>query len=299
LTVVAFDDGLPANFTGGGYPTLNDAGEVAFDGGCAFQTVVESSASGLSVIASTQFPSPWVTLTSCAINDQGVVLIRAWDGGGPVVTAGQHPVNDRILGGKSSGGDPLFGSRVQSIEVSHDALNNAGEVALAVSLVDGRRTIVRASPVGAPLGTSYCEGSAGCPCNNNSASGSGRGCANTNGIGARLVAHGSTSVGANDLWFSADFLTGSTALLFLGTSVVNTPLGDGLKCAGGAITRLGVRAPDAELQSSWSHALASIGGWNAGDTRRFQVWYRSGSTSPCPMPKDINFSNAVEITFTP
>ena len=155
-----------------------------------------------------------------------------------------------------------------------------------------------------PIGTPYCFGdgastSVPCPCGNSSAAGAGRGCANLSGVGSRLSASGSTSVAADNTRFSADDLTGNIALLFVGTDVVGMPMGDGLRCVGGTFRRLGIQSPNAQLVASWGLGLANAGGWQPGDTRRFQVWYRDGAASPCPSANNVNFSNGLEITFTP
>ena len=59
------------------------------------------------------------------------------------------------------------------------------------------------------------------------------------------------------------------------------PFGDGLRCAGAGVVRLGVAHPDGLGEASWGPGLRSAGGWSAGDVRRFQVWYRDPSGSPC------------------
>ncbi|MCB9915508.1 MAG: FG-GAP repeat protein [Planctomycetes bacterium] len=134
---------------------------------------------------------------------------------------------------------------------------------------------------------SFCFGDGSvhaCPCANRG--GAGEGCANSTGAGARLEPGGSSSVADDDLTFLAAGLpAGQPALLFVGTQTVlggaGTVFGDGLRCAGGAVRRLGVAAADATGTVAWS-ALSSVQGrWSVGDLRRFQAWYRDSSGSPC------------------
>ena len=61
--------------------------------------------------------------------------------------------------------------------------------------------------------------------------------------------------------------------------------------------RLGVRIPNAGGVASWGPGLAPTGGWNAGDVRRLQAWYRDPQGSPCG--SFFNLSNGVEVVFVP
>ena len=150
-------------------------------------------------------------------------------------------------------------------------------------------------------GTSFCACDAGgAPCGN--AGGAGEGCANSTGAGATLAAGGSASAAADDLSFTAGgLLPGQPALLFAGANAVNggagAAFGDGLRCAGGGVARLGVRIPDAGGGATWSGGLVALGGFAAGDVRRFQAWYRDPQGSPCG--NGFNLSNGVEVTFAP
>jgi len=153
-----------------------------------------------------------------------------------------------------------------------------------------------------PLGTPYCfgDGSGGfCPCGNLGASDAG--CANSSGSGSVLAASGTASVSLDDLVLDVSgLLPGQPALLFVGLNAVNNgngvPFGDGLRCAGGSVVRLGVRIPDANGDASWGPGLQPQGGWQSGDTRRLQCWYRDPG-GPCGA--GFNLSNGFEISFLP
>ncbi|MFT7671275.1 MAG: hypothetical protein ACI8X5_003992, partial [Planctomycetota bacterium] len=153
------------------------------------------------------------------------------------------------------------------------------------------------------LGTAYCSGDGSgtaCPCGNTGSAGAG--CANSLTSGATMIAAGSTSVGADDQVFTTvGLLPGQAALLFSGfteiTGGAGNPFGDGLRCVGGAVTRMNVQIPDAQGVGSWGSGLASTYGWSGGETRTFQTWYRDSVGSPCG--NAFNFSNGVSVTFTP
>jgi len=152
-------------------------------------------------------------------------------------------------------------------------------------------------------GHGYCfgDGSAtSCPCGN--LGGTGQGCANSSGAGATIAAEGSSSAGADDLVMrGGQLLPGQPALLFVGLNAVNNGngvvFGDGLRCAGGGVVRLGVRQPDAGGGASWGPGLGAQGGWQAGDTRRLQIWYRDPSGGPCGT--GFNLSPGHELVFAP
>jgi len=152
-------------------------------------------------------------------------------------------------------------------------------------------------------GTPYCFGDGSgttCPCGN--FGGSGEGCANSSGSGAYFFSTGSPSVSADDLGFDAfNLLPGQPALLFVGENQVNggngVVFGDGLRCAGFNVVRLGVRVPDGNGQASWGPGMGAQGGWSAGDTRNFQVWYRDPGGSPCGA--GFNLSHGLSVVFVP
>lgn len=151
------------------------------------------------------------------------------------------------------------------------------------------------------FGLVYCEGDGSaqtCPCGNPGLAG--EGCANSTGAGAGLLGSGSASVNQDDLLLSASRLpAGQPALLFAGLNAVQSGngahFGDGLRCAGGAVKRLGVLASDVSGEAQWGPGLAPAGGWLPGDTRRFQVWYRDPSGSPCGTA--FNLTNGFELSF--
>ena len=150
-----------------------------------------------------------------------------------------------------------------------------------------------------PVGNAYCPGN-GCPCANDGLGVAG--CANSTGVGAELSAFGSASVLADDLECAAEGLVpGQPALLFSGTTAVNggsgVAFGDGLRCAGGSVARLGVESPDATGVATWGPGLAATAGWSPSTVVRLQVWYRDPLPSACGT--GFNLSNGLEVGLVP
>jgi hypothetical protein len=148
------------------------------------------------------------------------------------------------------------------------------------------------------VGNPYCFGVRTCPCGNNR--GPTSGCQNSTGLGGFLEGHGTSGITNDDLELHAEFLPPLVvAVLFQGQGAANggagTPFGDGLLCVTPPIKRLGVVTTTAAGMATWGPGLASTGGWAAGQTRYFQVWYRD-STGPCGT--GVNMTNGLEITFT-
>ncbi|MFT7669635.1 MAG: plastocyanin [Planctomycetota bacterium] len=148
------------------------------------------------------------------------------------------------------------------------------------------------------VGTAFCDCGVTSACGNPSSPG--EGCANSSGSGATLTGAGSGVALLDDLTLSAsNLIPGQAALLFVGTIEVNggngLAFGDGLRCAGGSVTRLGVRIPSAGGNATWGPGLNSASNWSSGDTRNFQVWYRDSTGGPCG--NQFNLSNGYGITF--
>ncbi len=151
------------------------------------------------------------------------------------------------------------------------------------------------------IGTAFCFGvtPAVCPCSNFGAVGTG--CANSTGAGALLEGEGSTGIANDDAAFHAHGMpANANAVLFQGTLAVNggigAPFRDGLRCVAGAVRRLGLNQADAAGGCEWGPGLAATGGWAAGQTLNFQVWYRDPQ-GPCS--NGSNFTNALAVTFDP
>lgn len=151
-----------------------------------------------------------------------------------------------------------------------------------------------------PVITSYCFGDGtGTPCPCGNTGGPGEGCANSTGSGAVLTISGSASVSADDLVLTSTGLPAGPGLFFQGQNSINSGngivFGDGLRCAGLDVTRLQVRFSSGG-SSNTSISIATKGAVSAGDTKRYQEWYRDPSNSPCG--STFNLTNGYELTWT-
>jgi hypothetical protein len=152
-------------------------------------------------------------------------------------------------------------------------------------------------------GLCYCFGAdsdAACPCGN--PAGADEGCRNSTGRGAALRAGGSASLGQADLRMEGEHLPAAQpVLLFAGRQRIaggaGLPLGDGLRCAGVGVLRLGTRNADATGRVDFGPGLGAQAGAAPGEERRFQLWYRDPQGSPCG--SGFNLSSAVEVLFAP
>jgi len=176
---------------------------------------------------------------------------------------------------------------------------------------DGAGAVYEFGPPYAP-GVPFCTGDLGagtpCPCaNDNDGSVPGAGCANGPfASGAQLSGTGLPSVGADTLVLTTTGLDpNNSGLYFQADNAVNggdgIHFGDGLRCAGGALIRLQVRASDTSGASHTTLSIGAKGAVSAGDTKRYQCWYRDNSGSqPCGAGvHDFNLSNGYEVTWLP
>ncbi|MCY2959764.1 MAG: plastocyanin/azurin family copper-binding protein [Planctomycetota bacterium] len=144
----------------------------------------------------------------------------------------------------------------------------------------GMTGIVRvADPV---PGSIFCSGDgsgAPCPCAN--ASAGAVGCLNSVLAGGRLRSIGAASVAADslELWASGA-PEGSNVIFFQGSSTqaggAGIPFGDGLRCAGGTLMRLGTQP----ISFGWARypgpsdpRISVRGAVPPGSTRHYQAWY--------------------------
>jgi hypothetical protein len=152
-------------------------------------------------------------------------------------------------------------------------------------------------------GTAFCGGGGAvtqCPCGNFGTSATG--CANGTGLGAQLIGSGEVSVSADTFGLSATNLIASQpGLYFQGNNAINggdgIQFGDGLRCAGGGVIRLQVRFADSSGWSATTAAIAFEGGVSAGDTKRYQLWYRDPLSTICGT--GFNLSNGYEVVWQP
>ncbi len=164
------------------------------------------------------------------------------------------------------------------------------------------------------------NGCTACECGNDAPRDSAGGCLNSAGSSAQLVPSGVPSLLADT--FRID-MTGSNpstfALLVAGInqlpsnvaspcfdslSGVRSTVFDGLRCVGGSIVRLGVRATDPNgdvgaMNTPWGNHSTFIldSRFVAGETRYFQSFYREDPLLVCG--RGLNTTQAFSVTFQP
>jgi plastocyanin len=153
-------------------------------------------------------------------------------------------------------------------------------------------------------GVAGCFGTqASCPCGNGGVEPVG--CRSSILVGGRLRASGGASLGGDtlQLWVNGlpegnnvTFIQGST-LLGGGAGV---SFGDGLRCAGGAVVRLGVKTVSfgvARLPEVGESPVSLRGFVPPGSTRHYQAWYIDGAGACGGFSS--NLTNAYTVSWLP
>ncbi|MFN9785271.1 MAG: thrombospondin type 3 repeat-containing protein [Planctomycetia bacterium] len=143
-----------------------------------------------------------------------------------------------------------------------------------------------------------------CPCGNASAVGSGAGCLNSLGSAGLLAGAGIPSIAADTVVLAGSGMPNSSALYFQGTlrqsGGAGALFGDGLRCAGGSVVRLGTAtnlAGTSTYPAAGQPSVSTKGLVVAPGTRTYQVWYRN-SASFCTT-STFNLTNGVEVVWNP
>lgn len=127
----------------------------------------------------------------------------------------------------------------------------------------------------------FGDGTSGpCPCAAASLLDEHEGCAWRLEGGAGLVADGSPLLASDALVLRARGLSESVAFVFQGSSFAQPalPFGDGLRCAGGTLQRLGARVPTQgalQFPGPGEPPLSVLGGASAGASRTYQIAFRT------------------------
>jgi len=157
--------------------------------------------------------------------------------------------------------------------------------------------------------TPYCFGDGSgtsCPCgNDNDGSVPEAGCANGQyASGAQLTGTGAASLSSDTLVLHGAYTENNQFGLYFQADNDLSPgtvWGDGLRCAGGALKRLGTRISDGSGYSDTSGLAYTIsskaGNIAPGDTKYYQLWYRNPLNSPCA--SDFNTSNGLAVVWQP
>lgn len=161
------------------------------------------------------------------------------------------------------------------------------------------------APCDPGIGFCYGDGSGtACPCGNASPVGAREGCVHALGVGGKLHATGNASLANDTLVLTGTQLPDGPVMYFQGTNqLVNgagAVFGDGLFCAGGVITRLGLKFsigstssyPTAGDLSVSAQGLITVPG-----IRTYQGWFRS-ALNFCT-PATFNLTHGLEIQWLP
>jgi hypothetical protein len=136
-----------------------------------------------------------------------------------------------------------------------------------------------------------------CPCGNSGAAGNG--CASSvNASGAHLSGSGFASIAADSLVLGGSGMPNSACLFFQGTTQIDNVFGDGKRCAGGAVVRLGTKfnSGGASHYPSGTDAHVAVkGGVTTPGTRTYQIWYRNAAAF-CT-PSTFNLTNGQMVTW--
>lgn len=147
-------------------------------------------------------------------------------------------------------------------------------------------------------GTPYCFGDAGCPCANDGPVGAG--CLGSNGTGGHLISVGRASLSSDTVRLEASGTENGPAVYVQGTARMRAPFGDGLRCAGGALIRLGTvtNVSGASQYPGPGDASVSVkGSISSAGSRAYQVIYRD--VFGFCAPGNFNTTNGLGLTWTP
>ena len=218
------------------------------------------------------------------------------------------------LGVKNEGGVVYVPDAATNTTILYcDDANHSGVIENGLETANGYDDLVSDTNIDDPHGVAldfhthegagdpFCGGDSNmCPCNNLGAPNTG--CAHSLGYGAGLKgSDGTDGITNDDLILKAEYLPpGTSALLFAGSTPLaggfGIPFGDGLRCVGGAVSRIGVRTADGQGFASWGPGMASQQGFVVGQTTYFQVWFRD--TAIFCTGDLYNLTNGLQVTFT-
>jgi len=248
---------------------------------------------------------PWSWTFSGLADGAYTITTYAWapenNGSQTLVTVPGASNPAQIVGGFWTGGAFVLGTT----HARHDVVVVGGTLSVQVEGIGGNGSVNGFQLVRLGAGPSlFCFGDGtGTPCPCGNAGASGRGCASSvNAAGGRLVMAGNPSVGSDTVSLVGDGMPNASALYFQGTAQQNGGLGiafgDGLRCAGGTIVRLGTKtniAGGSSYPTGGDSSVSVRGGVAAGDVRNYQVWYRNAAAF-CTA-STFNLTNGVQIPW--
>jgi Tol biopolymer transport system component len=158
-----------------------------------------------------------------------------------------------------------------------------------------------------PAYGTYCLGDGtgtACPCGNESLYGLKEGCRSSLGYGGKLTAQGNPNVTNDSFVLIGTQMPNAAALYFQGTVRLNNGagavFGDGLRCAGGTVVRLGDvtnTLGGSQYPGTGDLAISVKGAVPAGSSRYYQCWYRNAAAF-CTT-STFNLTNALDVFWFP
>ncbi|MBL8861826.1 MAG: FG-GAP repeat protein [Planctomycetes bacterium] len=118
---------------------------------------------------------------------------------------------------------------------------------------------------------------------------------NSTGVPALISHTGTVSISANNFGLLCTGLPPNTsALFYFGQTEIQQPFGNGFRCVGGSVFRLGIQqaSPGGTIARNLDFPTAP-GALGPGSTAKFQCWYRN----PAAGGAGFNLSNGLSATF--
>jgi hypothetical protein len=246
------------------------------------------------------YPAPsngMTTITTCGFTNPGTTFdtkVEVFDGAG-------CPVNPAIICNDDAtcAAQALSSTLSFSTVCGQNYTIQVGQYAAGAN-ISGSISITDVGTACGPTGMPYCFGDGSgtaCPCGNSGSAGNG--CASSvNAGGANLTTTGNSSLANDTLVLSGTGMANSSCLYFQGTTQISAAFGDGLRCAGGSVVRLGTKTNvgGASQYPTGSDAPVSVkGAVTAAGTRTYQTWYRNAAAF-CT-PSTFNLTNGVLVTW--
>jgi hypothetical protein len=256
-----------------------------------------------------------VVLTNVEFND---VAYHSGDGIGnvsrdgtdwaPTITGSSITWQTPQTHAQNPNGNAIRWGTTYSFRFDANAAPNAVTATLGHFAIAGTSTTTVDGPgTGGPASFAFCFGDGtgtACPCGNNSTPGNNEGCLNSLGTGATLTTSGTGSVSTDTLVLTGNGMPDSSALYFQGTTQqgggAGAAFGDGKRCAGGSVIRLGTKVNSlgsSQYPVGADQPISVRGACNAGDVRTYQIWYRNAAAF-CTA-NTFNLSNGWQQVWAP
>jgi hypothetical protein len=210
----------------------------------------------------------------------------------------------QVVGGWKGAVGILESDLIGTYDIAAFDIDNDGDKDLVIGRCAGTSVFMNQMLQPSTIACAGDGSATACPCGNASASGSGAGCLSSLASGGKLRSTGAARTSSDGLALLATQVPNGPGLYFQGTSLMNGGLGitfgDGLLCAGGTITRLGVvfasGAASQYPRTGIDPRLSLQGAVNAGDVKTYQVWYRDADVSFCSSSV-FNLTNALSVAW--